>query len=276
MRPPRTVTVVVPVLDDADQLHDCLTALAAQTRPADEVVVVDDGSTDASALVAARFGARVVSEPIRAIAAAAARGYDTATGSIIARVDSDSIVPVDWLERALPRFDDPRVAAVTGPGVARGLGPLAALFWRVAYMRAYFVLMAAALARPPLFGSNMLMRRSVWHAVRSRVHRDDPLVHDDVDLSVQLDPAWVVVLDLTLVVSVSGAPLHDLAGMLLRTRKAFRTLRLGGRRADPVRRAVRRLTAGPRTVPLRSADDVAPHRPRIPVIGPVDDEERTA
>jgi cellulose synthase/poly-beta-1,6-N-acetylglucosamine synthase-like glycosyltransferase len=239
-----TVTVVVPVLDDAEQLEACLTALAAQTRPADELVVVDNGSRDGSALVAARFGAHVVSEPVRAIAAAAARGYDVATGSIIARVDSDSIVPADWLERALPRFDDPRVAAVTGPGAARGLGALGRVFWRVAYMRPYFVLMAAALARPPLFGSNMLVRRSIWCAVRSRVHTDDPLVHDDIDLSVQLDPAWEVVLDRTLVVSVSGAPVQDFAGMLLRTRKAFRTLRLGGARADPVRRAVRRLRAG--------------------------------
>ncbi|HHX85985.1 MAG TPA: glycosyltransferase, partial [Actinomycetales bacterium] len=46
------VSVVIPVLDDAAELAGCLAALAAQTRPPDEVVVVDNGCRDASASIA--------------------------------------------------------------------------------------------------------------------------------------------------------------------------------------------------------------------------------
>lgn len=249
MRRPDTVTVVVPVLDDADQLRRCLAALARQTRLPDEVVVVDNGSSDDSAAVASQAGARVLHEPVRAIAAAASRGYDAATGTLIARLDSDSCPGPDWLERALRHFDDDRVVAVTGPGEFRGLGRLERAFWHVAYMRAYFALMTAALWRPPLFGSNVVIRRRAWEAVRSRVHRYDADVHDDVDLSVQLDPAWPVVLDRSLVMSVSGEPVRDLPGLVVRTRKALRTLALGGFRVLPVVRAVRRCWATPRAVP---------------------------
>jgi glycosyltransferase involved in cell wall biosynthesis len=42
-----TISVIIPCLDDAGYLTACLDALARQTRPADEVVVVDNGSTDA-------------------------------------------------------------------------------------------------------------------------------------------------------------------------------------------------------------------------------------
>lgn len=252
MAVPPTVTVVVPVLDDAEQLRTCLAAIAQQTRPADEVVVIDNGSSDDSVRVARDAGARVVHESVPGIAAAASTGYDAATGDVIARIDSDTVVPEDWLAHALPRFGDPLVTAVTGPGALRGLGPVASAFWQTVYMRAYFALMAGALGRPPLFGSNALFRRTAWRAVRHRVHRDDPMVHDDVDLSLQFDPRWRTVLDRALVVSVSGDPVRDRRGMLRRVRKAAHTFTVSWRRAVPPARLLRRFRHETRPVPTGS------------------------
>lgn len=246
---PPSVTVVVPVLDDAEHLRACLAAVSRQTRPADEVVVVDNGSTDDSVRVALDAGARVLHEPLRGIASAASTGYDAATGDVVARIDADTIVPDDWLERALPWFDDPLVTAVTGPGEFRDLGPIASAFWRTMYMRAYFVTMTAALGRPPLYGSNALFRRSAWRAVRHRVHRTDPRVHDDVDLSLQFDPRWRTVLDRTLVVTVSGSPVQDHRGLLRRTLKAEHTFTVSGLRAVPPGRLLRRFRSATRPVP---------------------------
>ncbi|PCN47263.1 glycosyl transferase family 2 [Curtobacterium sp. 'Ferrero'] len=260
MAAPRTVTVVVPVLDDAEDLRVCLAALARQTRPADEVVVVDNGSRDDSVAVALAAGARVLHEPVRGIAAAASRAYDAATGDVIARVDADTVVPDDWLARALPWFDDDLVTAVTGPGAFRDLGPVAAAFWQVVYMRAYFVTMTAALGQPPLFGSNALFRRVAWLAVRHRVHRTDPGVHDDVDLSLQFDPRWRTVLDRSLVVSVSGGPVRDPRGFGRRTRRAVHTFAVAGLRAVPPARLLRRGVGSARLVPVR----VVPVRARVP------------
>ena len=93
------LSVVVPVLDDAAHLEECLRALARQTLAPYEVVVVDNGSSDDSVAVAQRHGARVVHEALRGIPSAAARGYDAATGDVIVRCDADTRAPVDWLER---------------------------------------------------------------------------------------------------------------------------------------------------------------------------------
>lgn len=253
MAAPPSVTVVVPVLDDAEHLRACLAAVSRQTRPAGEVVVVDNGSTDDSVRVALAAGARVVHEPLRGIASAASAGYDAGTGDVVARIDADTIVPDDWLERALPWFDDPLVTAVTGPGAFRDLGPIASAFWRTMYMRAYFVTMTAALGRPPLYGSNALFRRSAWRAVRHRVHRTDPNVHDDVDLSLQFDPRWRTVLDRTLVVTVSGGPVQDPRGLLRRTLKAEHTFTASGLRAVPPGRLLRRFRDGTLPVPTGPA-----------------------
>ena len=253
----RSVTVVVPVLDDADQLRACLASLAAQTVPPTEVIVVDNGSSDDSAEVARAAGAVVLHEPVRGIASAASRGYDAASSEVIARVDSDSVLPHDWIARGTAWFADPLVTAVTGPGRFRDLGPVARTVWQVAYMGAYFTLMTAALGRPPLFGSNMLMRRSAWLAIRHRVHHD-PMVHDDIDLSIQFDPTWRTVLDLGLVASVSSSPVQDPWGLVVRTRKAARTMRVSGMRAFTPARIMRRVLVGTRPVRVVRQADRAP------------------
>jgi glycosyltransferase involved in cell wall biosynthesis len=227
------VSVVIPVLDDAAHLRRCLDALAVQTVLADEVVVVDNGSSDDSAAIAPA-------------ARASARGYDQADGEVIVRLDADSVPPPSWIADAVRLLADPEVVAVTGPGRPRNGGPVVRRLWDAAYMGPYFVLMWSALGRPPLFGSAMAMRRSTWAAVRGRAHRDDAEVHDDVDLSMQLDPAWRVVADPVLTVQVSARPLAGLPSVWVRTRRAFHTFRVNGRRANPVRRWARRLRSASR------------------------------
>ena len=76
MSRPRTLGVVIPCLNDAALLRRCLAAFADQTVPADEIIVVYNGSTDDSAAVAAEFGARVVDEPRRGITWATRAGFD--------------------------------------------------------------------------------------------------------------------------------------------------------------------------------------------------------
>ena len=83
------VSVVIPVKDDAALLTRCLSALAAQDRPVDEIIVVDNGSSDDSADRARAAGARVVRCDDPGIPAAASAGYDAARGDLILRRDAD-------------------------------------------------------------------------------------------------------------------------------------------------------------------------------------------
>lgn len=80
-----TVSVVIPVRDDAELLRRCLHALAQQSHPAHEIIVVDNDSSDHSSAVAEQFGVRVLDQPEHGIPAASAAGYDAARGDIIAR-----------------------------------------------------------------------------------------------------------------------------------------------------------------------------------------------
>jgi glycosyltransferase involved in cell wall biosynthesis len=242
-RPPRgpeaalTVSVVVPVRDDAAALERCLRALGQQTTAPLEVVVVDNGSTDASAAVATSYGARVVPEPLLGIPAAAATGYDAARGDVIARCDADTVPPPDWVESiAAALGSDPRIDAVTGTGRFYDLPPWAAAVVRPVYLGSYYLLVHAATGHTTLWGSNMALRRRTWQEVRHLTHRRDPELHDDMDLGFALGPGHRVRYDSALVVGVSARSVRGLAQLRRRFRRAFRTLAVNWHHQPPHRR----------------------------------------
>lgn len=182
-----TTSVVIPVKDDATLLARCLRALNAQESPADEIIVVDNDSSDASASVARTLGARVLTCLEPGIAAAASTGYDAARGDLILRLDADCEPDADWISAVVAAFEeDQRTGAVTGrarftDGPAALRTPLARL-----YLGAYTSLLSVTLGHRPLFGSNLAFRREAWQAVRADVHRGDPHIHDDLDLAFHL------------------------------------------------------------------------------------------
>lgn len=219
------VSVVIPVKDDDVELARCLRALASQTRTADEVIVVDNRSTDASADVARAASARVVRCARPGIPAASARGYDEATGDVVLRLDADCVPGPAWIEAMAEAFSSrPEVAAfvggahfLDGPRVLRR--PLAAV-----YLGAYAGAAAAALGHLPLFGSNMGFRRSAWLDIRSRVHRDDPGLHDDLDLAFHLGERHRIRILPGAEMAMSMRPFASVHAFARRVARGFRTV----------------------------------------------------
>jgi glycosyltransferase involved in cell wall biosynthesis len=98
-----TVTVILPALNEAAALPTAL----ASFPPEAGLLVVDNGSTDQTAAVAAAHGARVVHEPRRGFGAACWAGVEAATGEVLVFADADG------------SFDGADLPAVAGP-VLRG------------------------------------------------------------------------------------------------------------------------------------------------------------
>ncbi|WKN49595.1 glycosyltransferase family 2 protein [Nocardioides sp. Arc9.136] len=219
-----SVSVVIPARDDAPALRRCLELLAHQSVAPLEVVVVDNGSTDDTAAVARELGARVVEEPAVGIPSAAARGYDAASGDVIARLDADSRPGPRWVERVARRMSDPGLDAATGVGAFHDLPWGVRHVAAAAYLGAYYLLTHLALGHTALWGSSMAVRRSTWEAVRADVHRDDPDLHDDMDLAFVLGPNRRIRLDPMLAVGVSGRSLRGSAQLRRRFLRARRTI----------------------------------------------------
>jgi len=86
------ITVVIPCLNEEQGLARVLEAIPAFV---DEVIVVDNNSTDNTAQVAARMGAKVIHESVRGYGRAYKTGLLHAAGDIIITLDGDHSYPVD-------------------------------------------------------------------------------------------------------------------------------------------------------------------------------------
>jgi glycosyltransferase involved in cell wall biosynthesis len=236
-----SITVVIPVRNDAAMLATALESLRAQHRPPDEIVVVDNGSSDASAQVARDAGARVIAEPVRGIPSAASAGYDAARGDLIARIDADTVCPPEWLARIERRFgEQPGLDLLTGDARFYGSTELVHRLGESLYIGGMYWSMTPYLGHPPVFGSNFAMRREVWAELAREVHRE-PGIHDDLDLSLHIKPWMHVELDPALVVGISARPFATVAGLARRVAWVVPTLRNHWPDDSPwARRAARR------------------------------------
>jgi glycosyltransferase involved in cell wall biosynthesis len=112
----QTITTIVCAYNEAPYLSACLFSLQAQTRPPDELIVVNNASSDRTAEVARAVpGVRVIDEPTRGLVIARETARREAGGDILAYMDADCRAPLQWLERMAARFERDEVVAVTGP-----------------------------------------------------------------------------------------------------------------------------------------------------------------
>lgn len=112
----RALTVIVPAYNEAASVGDTVRSILGQTMPPARVIVVDDGSTDETGVVAAAAGATVIRPPLNTGSKAAAQMFalqfvDT---DYVMAIDADTTLAPDAIEQLSAAFDDADVAAACG------------------------------------------------------------------------------------------------------------------------------------------------------------------
>jgi dolichol-phosphate hexosyltransferase len=97
----QSITVIVPCLNEEQGIEQVLRAMPDFV---DEVIVVDNASTDRTSEVAASLGAKVIREEVRGYGRSYKRGFTQATGDLIVTLDGDHSYPVDALSYLLEAF----------------------------------------------------------------------------------------------------------------------------------------------------------------------------
>lgn len=190
-----TLSVVIPAYNEADSIAGCLAPLFDQIDDIDEIIVVDNNSTDATAAIVASFQEaypklRLVHETKAGVAHARNAGFDAATSDIIARIDADTIVTNRWAVAIRQFFN------TVSPDFAAGMStctlhdlPFQAPFDKMHQSlrdRAQKKLdEGGAFEIPQLSGANMAIRKTAWSAIRDMVN-NRPDIMDDFDMSLCL------------------------------------------------------------------------------------------
>jgi len=200
------ISVVIPAYNEEKYLGACLRALRDQTYPHDqcEIIVVDNGSTDATARIAREFGARVVEEPVKGIARARQRGFEAARGEVVASTDADTVVPPFWLARIAGHFArDPELGGVYGPVYWSDGRPHERLIMQ--YPVTWALMLSNRVGHTLWVGSNFAVRAELFWRVRGFEDFDDQtLMGEDIYLSLRLSRVTRIVFDPELIVYASA------------------------------------------------------------------------
>jgi len=195
------VSVVIPAYNEEKYLGACLKSVLVQTDLPDEIIVVNNNSTDNTVKIASSFPeVTLLHETKQGITPTRNKGFNAATGDIIVRTDADTKVPKTWIKRIKKRFkEDPDLLALSGPARFEKI-PKAMQYknWQtVILLNATF---RQTFHHDCMFGPNMAIRKFAWEKVRNDICMDDKIVHEDVDLALHTARLGKVLFDEKLVV----------------------------------------------------------------------------
>ncbi|MFN8472911.1 MAG: glycosyltransferase [Anaerolineae bacterium] len=113
-----SISAAIPCYNGARWIGETVAALQRQTRLPDELLVIDDGSTDGSGTLAVQAGARVIAHAVnRGLSVARNTALAAASGDILVFVDSDAYADPGMIQALLAGFTAPDIAGVGGGGV---------------------------------------------------------------------------------------------------------------------------------------------------------------
>ena len=150
------VSVIIPAYNEEKIIGRCLESILNQKEPPEEIILVDNKSTDHTAGIARSAGIRVVKESKQGLTHARKHNFETKT-----------------------------IDALSGPVVFYDLISQTALPSQIYSHSLKFILKGNRV----LHGPNMALTKTIWKKVKPHVNLDDSLVHEDVDLSINITKA---------------------------------------------------------------------------------------
>jgi len=187
------VSIIVPAKNEEKVIERLLNALVNLDYPQKEIILIEDGSTDNTPQICQKW---VKKHPslIKCLHSSTSNGKPSAinyaakeaTGEIIAVYDADTILEPTTLNKIIPHFQDPNVAAVQGE--LRTVNPDESLITRLSVIND-FVVNIQQLGKDklnifvPLLGTNQYIRRNVLEEVG---YWDSEALSEDTEISVRL------------------------------------------------------------------------------------------
>jgi len=174
------ISLIIPVYNEEKYIEACLDSISKQKIKPDEVIVVNNNSTDATLSLVKNYPfVRVVNEKKQGMIAARNAGFNAATHELIARCDADVKLPSNWTARIHRNFARYEIDALTGPITYYDAPIKTSLI-----ARAYLDMMKPIhRGGETLVGPNMIITKEIWEKVKNKVCLNDKLVHEDIDLA---------------------------------------------------------------------------------------------
>lgn len=225
----RSLAIVIPAYNEEGCIRQCLESIALQSEKPDEVIVVDNNSTDKTAEIARSFPfVKVIKESKQGISHAHHAGFNVAKSSYIARIDADSFLKEDWVSRVkiFYALSKNGRACLVGSGYARNLRFRTTSNY---ISNVAFVFTRTLLGHWAFWGPNMVMPRECWNEIGPKTCEEKPWTYDDLDLSLHAhEEGYKIYWDHRLIVGVRLRHLKTFRKFVYYNMRWPRTLRAHG------------------------------------------------
>ena len=220
------VSVVIPAYNEEKHIAEALKHFLAQEEKADEIIVVDNNSTDKTIEIAKKYGAHVVEEKNQGMIPARNRGFNAARYEIIARTDADTHVPKDWIKRIKENFTkNKNLVGLSGTTHFYDFPIHNKLQHSQWQNKAIFAFIKSQIKHATLYGPNMAIRKNAWEKIREEICLEDSAVHEDTDLAIHLGQHGDIKIDPRIVVATSFRRWRYLRTYLEYPHRLLKTLR---------------------------------------------------
>lgn len=194
------VSVVIPAYNEERYIGSCLESLMNQDIPPEEIIVVNNNSTDKTAEIVNQFPVRLLTEDTKNVIIARNKGFDSAVNDILARTDADTQLPPNWIAKIKENFKNNTIDALSGP-ISYYDTPVKTPF----FSKIFYSVAENIFHYPVLIGPNMAITKKIWNQVKSIVCTDPTQVHEDIDIGIHIaEIGGKIMIDPDLVVQSSG------------------------------------------------------------------------
>lgn len=179
------VSVVIPVYNEEKYIKKCLDSLLKQVEKPDEIIVVDNNSTDKTIEMVKKYkNIKIIKETIQGMTPARNAGFSQAKYEIIVKCDADSTLSADWIKNIKNDFSHgSSIVAVSMPIKLNDIGlvgkstiPFYIYMFIPTLMTGFYY----------LIGPGYAIKKTVWNKIKDEICLDDKKVHEDIDLSFHL------------------------------------------------------------------------------------------
>lgn len=188
------LSFVIPAYQEESLIVSCIQSIICELGDVTyEIIVVDNGSTDQTADLAAIAGATVIIEPQKGVTRARQTGFEATQYDLVAFIDADNELPDGWLVIALGAIQPDDVVAVSGPVNYYELGRSK----RIISFLFYLLAKVSHHVFPMLQGGNFILKKSALQAAGGFNTKLD-FYGEDTDTAVRLSDIGKVKFDLNM------------------------------------------------------------------------------
>lgn len=179
------ITIIIPTLNEEHYIGRCLESLALQAPPPEEIVVVDNGSTDQTIEVVRRFSAdhpdlnvKQVYEVEKGCDKARETGWRAASGDVIIHIDADETVPAGWLSKVYAVLRDQPELGAFGGTVRFEKPPLSIFLLQASFNLLYPRIVQWTKGFPYLCGGMTICKREVLERINGYANKPNDQLED--------------------------------------------------------------------------------------------------